>query len=110
MTFASLAPLPPTCLENLALWVRQSQLDPQFQLCTSILTYDLTVALHHKHVRYGVREQQHEAGYDAFLTAQVFLALAAAMTGQRVVPTDQYNSNGIHQYFFLTRSCDQERN
>jgi hypothetical protein len=39
-------------------------------------------ALHHQHLRYGVREQQHEAGYDAFLTAQVFLALAAEMSGR----------------------------
>jgi hypothetical protein len=40
------------------------------------------VALHHQHLRYGVHEQQHEAGYDAFLTAQVFLALAAEMSGR----------------------------
>lgn len=39
----------------------------------------LIVVLHHKHVRYAVHEQQHEAGYDAYLTAQVFLALAAEM-------------------------------
>jgi hypothetical protein len=101
--FASLAPLPPTGLENLALWVRQSQLDPQFQLCTSVLIHDLTVALHHKHVRYGVHEQPHQAGYDALLTAQVFLALAAAMTGRRGVPANQHNSNGIYQYFLLAK-------
>lgn len=41
----------------------------------------LIIALHHQHVRYGVHEQQHEAGYDAFLTARVFLALAAEMSG-----------------------------
>ena len=39
----------------------------------------LTIALNHKHVRYAVHEKLHEAGYDALLTAQVFLALAAEM-------------------------------
>jgi len=32
-----------------------------------------------RHLRYGVREQRHEAGYDAFLTAQVFLPLVLEM-------------------------------
>lgn len=64
-----------------------------------ILIDGLTVALHHKHVRYAVHEQQHEAGYDAFLTAQVFLALATAMTGKGDIPTDQRSSNGISSIF-----------
>jgi len=97
---APLVPLPPTCLENLALWARQPQLDPQFRLCTSISTHELTIALHHKHVRYGVYEQQHEAGYDACLTAQVFLALTAAMTGRVNAATNQYNPNGIFTNIF----------
>ena len=35
--------------------------------------------MHPRHLRYGVREQPHEAGYDAFLTAQVFLPLVLEM-------------------------------
>ena len=77
----SIAPLPQTSLENLALWARQPHLDSRFQLCLPLSCDVLIVALHHQHIRYGVHEQQHEAGYDAFLTARVFLALAAEMTG-----------------------------
>jgi hypothetical protein len=36
-----------------------------------------------------VYEQQHEAGYDAFLTAQVFLSLSAEMAGRGKVPTGE---------------------
>jgi hypothetical protein len=42
------------------------------------LTYFLIV-LDPRHLRYGVRERPHEAGYDAFLTAQVFLPLVLEM-------------------------------
>jgi DNA polymerase III epsilon subunit-like protein len=58
----------------------------------------LIVALHHQHLRYGVHEQQHEAGYDAFLTARVFLALAAEMTG-----------HGRDESADLNASCDNPR-
>ena len=37
-----------------------------------------------RHLRYGVREQPHEAGYDAFLTAQGFLPLVIEMDNKRV--------------------------
>jgi hypothetical protein len=79
--FTSLVPLPTTCLENLVLWARQSQRDAQLKLCMSLCYGRLIIALHHKHIRYGVHEQHHEAGYDALLTAQVFLALTAEMMG-----------------------------
>ena len=46
-------------------------------------------ALDHLHLRYGVLERPHEAGYDAFLTAQVFLALAAEMSGRGKVPVEE---------------------
>jgi len=57
----------------------------------------ITIALHHQHVRYGVHEQLHEAGYDAFLTAQVFLALAGVMKNGAIVPDGHEESpvNGI---------------
>jgi len=78
----SIVPFLQTSLENLALWARQPYLDTRFQLCSfSAVREVLIVALHHRHIRYGVHEQQHEAGYDAFLTARVFLALAAEMSG-----------------------------
>lgn len=78
----SIIPLPQTSLENLALWARQPYLDDRFQLCSfPVVREVLIVALHHQHIQYGVHEQQHEAGYDAFLTARVFLALAAEMSG-----------------------------
>jgi DNA polymerase III epsilon subunit-like protein len=48
-----------------------------------ILGSVLTLALHHQHVRYAVHEQQHEAGVDAYLTAQVFLGLVAQTERQR---------------------------
>jgi hypothetical protein len=82
MPDSQLVPLPPTCLENLAVWARQPYRDQYFQLCMTLLLRMLIIALHHQHIRYGVHEQQHEAGYDAFLTAQVFLALTAEMTGR----------------------------
>jgi hypothetical protein len=80
--YLSLSPLPPTSLETLAMWTRQPPSDPKSQLCISEETTGLRVALHHQFLRYGFREIQHEAGYDAFMTAKVFLALAAEMAGQ----------------------------
>lgn len=56
------------------------------------------VALHHQFLRYGFREVQHEAGYDAFLTAKVFLALAAEMSGcgrsNRDLTSNRHLTNG----------------
>lgn len=86
--YLSIYPLPPTSLEYLALWARQPNQDPHLKLCNSYLRgIRLMIALHHKHLRYGVHEQQHEAGYDAYLTAQVFLSLTAEMAGRGKVPT-----------------------
>lgn len=90
--FTSLVPLPTTCLENLVLWARQSQRDVEFQLCTSMLHAKLMLALHHQYIRYGVHEHLHEAGYDGLLTAKVFLALAAEMTGHGKSQTESMNS------------------
>ena len=87
--FLSICPLPPTSLEYLALWARGPNPDPQLKLCPLSHTFELIIALHHKHLRYGVHEQQHEAGYDAFLTAQVFLSLSAEMAGRGKVPTGE---------------------
>jgi hypothetical protein len=85
----SIHPLPPTSLEYLALWARELNPDPQLKLCTLTHKFKLIIALHHKHLRYGVHEQQHEAGYDAFLTAQVFLSLSAEMAGRGKVLTGE---------------------
>ena len=79
--YFSMSPLPPTSLETLATWSRIPTSDGKSQLCISGDTGELTVALHHQFLRYGFREIQHEAGYDAFMTAKVFLALAAQMAG-----------------------------
>lgn len=70
--------LPSTSLEFLSLWARQAKTDPRLQVGISILI-PLTGVLHHEHLRYGVYEQLHEAGYDSFLTSQVFVALAGVM-------------------------------
>jgi hypothetical protein len=85
----SICPLPPTSLEYLALWARGLNPDPQLKLCTLPHRSKLIIALHHKHLRYGVHELQHEAGYDAFMTAQVFLSLSAEMAGRGKVPTGE---------------------
>lgn len=86
--YLSMSPLPPTSLETLAIWTRIPTSDRKSQLCISGETGGLTVALHHQFLRYGFREIQHEAGYDAFMTAKVFLALAAEMAG--------WGGSGLH--------------
>jgi DNA polymerase III epsilon subunit-like protein len=93
----SIAPVEMTSLENLAVWARQPNPDPRLRLCTSLHT-KLITALHHEYLRYGVHEQHHEAGYDAFLTAQVFLSLAAEMSARgkgSVEETWLISQNGI---------------
>jgi len=57
--------------------------------------FGLTLALHYKHVKYGVHEQQHEAGYDALLTAQVFLALTGEMIGCGRKYPEETNSSSM---------------
>jgi DNA polymerase III epsilon subunit-like protein len=68
------------------------------------------IALHHKHLRYGVHEQQHEAGYDAFLTAQVFLSLSAEMSAVEKIPKgglDLINSGNISQVSLMNRRKEE---
>jgi len=74
-----------TSLESLHTWA--NFLAPlEFGLGTSSFgNTDLREALHHKHVRYGT-ERLHEAGYDAYATARVFLALAARMMRLNKLP------------------------
>jgi hypothetical protein len=101
-----MSPLPPTSLETLAIWTRIPTSDPKFQLCISSSLFiwgkgsRIIVALHHQFLRYGFREIQHEAGYDAFITAKVFLALAAEITcrGKSVhhLSTNGDLTNGIY--------------
>jgi DNA polymerase III epsilon subunit-like protein len=57
--------------------------------------------LHHQHLRYGVYDRQHEAGYDAFLTAQVFLALAGVMVETDNVRINDTTGDGLRFYFPL---------
>ena len=42
-----------------------------------------------------LHEQPHEAGYDAYLTAQVFLSLAAEMASQIVEEIESLNPDGV---------------
>ena len=58
------------------------------------------VALHHQYIRYAVYEQPHKAGYDAFWTARVFLALTGEMSKHgREKSEDLNTSTHTHREF-----------
>lgn len=58
-----------------------------------------------------LHEQSHEAGYDAYLTAQVFLSLVAEIASQRSViveKTESLNPEGVTTRTTANRRCAAE--